>query len=253
MDISSIIAKSKQKKFLEQGDTAVRAFIDAKVQDLATQAIEQIVPKLFKEVTEGIEGEIKRLTKDVKKGDKGDTPVVGVDFEQPKDGDKGDKGDDYILTRSDKEEIASFIEVPVVEKVIEKTEVIKPIVTEIAKHETAEQIIDKINSLEERVEIKAIKGLTNWLNNLKKSIREKSGGGGGGGMGLPVHESLPLTSATTSVSTSARIAANGYALWVFYQGQMVARGVGYTVSGQTISLLFTPVDGTYLDIMFIRT
>lgn len=248
MDISSIIAKSKQKKFLQEGDTAIRAFIDAKVQDLASQAIKEIIPKLFKEVTEEIEEEIERLTKDVKKGDKGDTPKVGVDFEQPKD---GEDGKDYILTSKDKTEIASKIEVPVVEKIIEKTEVIKPIVTEVAKYETADHIADKLNTLEEKVDIKVIKGLEKWLKGIKENIREKKGGGGG--MGTPVHESLPLTAATTTVTTSARIAASGYALWVFYQGQMVARGVGYTVSGQTITLLFTPVEGTFLDIMFIRT
>jgi len=246
MDIKSIIAQSKQKKFLGEGDTAIRAFIDVKVQEMTTQAIEQIVPKLFKDITEEIENEIERLTKDVKKGDKGDTPKVGIDFRQPKD---GKPGKDYILTNKDKKDISSMIEVPIVEKIVEKTEVIKPEIKEVAKYETAEQIAEKLNTLEEKVDIKVIKGLATWLKGIKENIREKKGGG----MGTPVHESLPLTSATTTVSTSTRIAANGFALWVFYQGQMVARGVGYTVSGQTITLLFTPVDGTYLDIMYIRT
>src|SRR3990167_7289806 len=44
---------------------------------------------------------------------------------------KGEKGDTYVLTEDDKKEIANKIDVPVVEKVIERVEVIKeqPIVT----------------------------------------------------------------------------------------------------------------------------
>jgi len=38
---------------------------------------------------------------------------------------KGDKGDSYILTEADKEEISMLVDVPVVEKIIEKTETIK--------------------------------------------------------------------------------------------------------------------------------
>ena len=60
---------------------------------------------------------------------------------------------DYILTSKDKKEIADSIKVPVVEKIIEKTETIieKPIVTneikEVAMYELWEQIVEKINSL----------------------------------------------------------------------------------------------------------
>ena len=52
----------------------------------------------------------------------GKTPVKGVDYED------GTPGSDYVLTQTDKEEIAKSIDVPIVEKVIEvKTEVIKEI------------------------------------------------------------------------------------------------------------------------------
>lgn len=56
---------------------------------------------------------------------------------------KGDDGDDYILTEQDKIEIASNITVPVVEKIIEKTEVIK----EVTKKETPKQLKEKIEKL----------------------------------------------------------------------------------------------------------
>jgi hypothetical protein len=68
---------------------------------------------------------------------------------------KGDKGDDYVLTDEDRADIASKIEVPVVEKVIEKTtEVIReqPIVkTEIIKETIERQPIEtKITQTVER-------------------------------------------------------------------------------------------------------
>ena len=76
-----------------------------------------------------------------------------------KDGKSGKDGKDYVLTKSDKKEIASSIKVPVIEKVIEKTEVIKEIPEEV----TGESIVDKINELEikpeKQIDAKHIKNL----------------------------------------------------------------------------------------------
>lgn len=84
---------------------------------------------------------------------------------------KGEKGDSYVLTDEDKKAIASTITVPVVEKVIEKTEVIreKPIETikvtneikEVAVSDTAEEIREKLASLEgeDRLDASHIKNL----------------------------------------------------------------------------------------------
>jgi hypothetical protein len=91
----------------------------------------------------------------------------------------GDKGDDYVLTDQDKKDIAGSITVPVVEKVIEKTETIReiPIVTEniikeikeVAKKDDADDIRNKLETLKEdsRLDASAIKGLTN-----EKKLRE---------------------------------------------------------------------------------
>jgi hypothetical protein len=59
----------------------------------------------------------------------------------------GKDGKNYILTNLDRKRIAREIEVPVVEKIVEKTEVIReqPIVKEIAVTDNGEQIITKIN------------------------------------------------------------------------------------------------------------
>jgi hypothetical protein len=109
---------------------------------------------------------------------KGDTPKVGVDFEQPKD------GEDYVLTEADKKEIASKIKVPIVEKVIEKTEVIKeqPIVTnqivEVAKTDTGEQIISKINDSNGIIKRERVEGLDDELGKLGERISSIPRGGG---------------------------------------------------------------------------
>jgi hypothetical protein len=78
---------------------------------------------------------------------------------------KGEDGQDYILTDEDKKQIAQNIEVPIVEKVIEKTIIEKPItidktvtkVKEVAKYETAEEIASKLNTLTKQIDFKVIK------------------------------------------------------------------------------------------------
>lgn len=85
----------------------------------------------------------------------------------------GPQGDSYILTEDDKKEIANKIEVPIVEKIIEKTEIVheQPIVNEITNviegtpgkdgsPDSPVEVRDKLESLkdEERLDIKSIKG-----------------------------------------------------------------------------------------------
>lgn len=83
------------------------------------------------------------------------------------------KGDNYILTDKDKKDIASSIKVPIVNKIIEKTEVIKeiPIITnevkEVAKTDTGEQIVDKINLQPKKIESSKLD-----LSKVEKDIKE---------------------------------------------------------------------------------
>lgn len=71
------------------------------------------------------------------------------------------KGEDYVLTPEDKLEIASMIDVPVVDRVIEKTEVIRetPIITEITKVIKEALPIDE-NGLTERILSKVPENIT---------------------------------------------------------------------------------------------
>lgn len=116
--------------------------------------------------------------------------------------------------------------------------------------DTAEQVIAKINSMPGKVNLNVIAGLSQRLEHLAKTIRD-AGGKGSGGMGNVQHESKIVTPSTTSVNTTYTVAGCGYAIWTYYQGQLIMRGVHYTVSGKTINLLFTPEDGT-LDIIYFR-
>lgn len=95
----------------------------------------------------------------------------GVKYVELK-GDPGKDGNDYILTEEDKKEIASNIEVPIVEKVIEKTETIveKPSITQIVKEvavaDTAKQIAKKINTLDGEIDFAVLKNVPESVEQL---------------------------------------------------------------------------------------
>lgn len=80
---------------------------------------------------------------------------------------KGEDGTDYVLTPQDKEEIASMIEVPIVEKIIEKTEVIKeqPItritneIKEVAVGDTPEVLVEKLNTIKSKLDASVLANL----------------------------------------------------------------------------------------------
>lgn len=97
------------------------------------------------------------------KGDPGDKPtpeellaLMKPLIPKPIPGKPGKDGEDYVLTEKNKEEIAKKIKVPIVEKIVEKTEVIKekPVVTEITKliekDITPEQLAEKLLTLKKQ-------------------------------------------------------------------------------------------------------
>jgi len=150
------------------------------------------------------------------KGDKG----------EPGDkGNPGDKGDTVI-----------------VEKVIEKTEVIKeqPIIREISKitneikevavTDKPEVIAEKLNTLEEAIDQKVIKGLDKRLKNLK-------GGGKKGGSGTTVNYS-DLTSQCNGVTKTFTIPYHTRSIALFGTSfPIVFRPVvDYTISGTVLTL-----------------
>jgi len=111
---------------------------------LLKQLTEELKKKeQYEEVSYSIDIETQKKLK----GEKGNTPTTEEITELikpliPKPI-KGDDGNDYKLTENDKKEIAKTITVPVVEKIIQKTQVIK----EVYKKDTAKEIKRKLQSL----------------------------------------------------------------------------------------------------------
>lgn len=82
-------------------------------------------------------------------------------------------GSDYVLTTSDKEEIADLITVPIVEKetIVKEQPIVRETIREIPNKDSAEDIRNKLELLEgpERLSISAIHNLAEELQALKKT------------------------------------------------------------------------------------
>lgn len=196
----------------------------------------------------------------------------------PIPGEKGENGSDYIITEQDYKQIAQLVEVPVVEKVIEKTEtIIKempaevireithetvreiPTVTEIVREvaitDSVDKIVAKINTTKETIDISVIKGLSNILEKIKREVTKKGTSSGSGGMGNTQHETKNVSSATSTITTNYPISNGGYGIiGAYYQSAFIVRGEHYTVGGdrKTLTLLFTPEDNTKIDLVYVR-
>src|SRR3990167_1224731 len=84
---------------------------------------------------------------------------------------RGKDGKSYVLTDVDRKKIADSIKIPIVDRIIEKTEVIKekPVITEITKvtneikevavSDSAEEIVNKINNSEKKIHVSQIEGI----------------------------------------------------------------------------------------------
>lgn len=121
--------------------------------------------------------------------------------------------------------------------------------------DTPDQVIAKINTAKLKIKRSSIEGLEEAFAGIRSAISQKGSRSSGGGMGNVQHQHTAVSSATTTVATTSRIAGGGYALWVYYQGQLLARGTHYTVGGdqKTLTLLITPDDSTFIDIIYMRT
>jgi hypothetical protein len=165
----------------------------------------------------------------------------------------GIDGKNYVLTAKDKKDIAKSINVPIVEKTVETIIKEQPIVTEITKEvalaDTPEQIADKLNTLEDAIDAKVIKGLD--------KVVKRYAVNGGGSMGLsvghwPLHEAFTMDGVATSVSlTQGGVGAAGTACIVRYQGQTLDLTSQYSVNGNKITLVgFTPEADTIISVTY---
>jgi len=120
--------------------------------------------------------------------------------------------------------------------------------------DTPDKVINKIHESKKLIKQEKIQGFETLLRNLQRAIQERvRGGGGGGGTGNWVHQSFSTSSAITTITLSNNIAANGFAIMAFYNGQFIVRGTHYTQSGKVLTLTFTPQDSTNIDVAYVRT
>lgn len=256
--------------------------IVATVQDLKHgDVIQKMTLKVIEDIKEMHKGEPGTSIK----GDPGYTPVKGVDYGDGKTPVRGvdywTEGDISVITSvlagmipepipgktpiagedyPSREQFIDFIRTQVTSFFSDKKEMLKtdlsPLIKKITEGLDPKKIVKGINTLEDVLEQKTIKGLSTLIKNLQDSIRQKGGGsGGGGGVGMPVHQNFATSSATTTVSTAYKIAANGNFVFVFYNGQLFMKGTHYTVGGdqKTITFLQALQDSTNVSIIYIRT
>lgn len=253
-----------------EGDDA-DLFLLEKIQILET-AVENIPSDAEK--IEQVSERIAEKMAIIQKGDPGDKPVAGIDYPIP------ENGNDYILTESDKVEIAKKIQVPIIksEKIIERTETIKeqPIVTEITKIEvkevavgdTPDQVIEKVNTSsllikKERVEglldairiglanaVASMPATTSFFNGLRAKNLTIVGGtatqqGDTVSIALP-SSGLPPTTPTGTVDSSNKIfTTTTLPTIIFYDENTAINGFGCTITGTgpyTITMNIAPQD-----------
>lgn len=119
--------------------------------------------------------------------------------------------------------------------------------------DTPDQVVSKVNKASKKINLSAIERIEEELEKIRDAVRKSGGKSGGGGMGKPIHETFSGDGSTTSFTLSNNVAASGTAAWVYYNGQFLVNSTHWSVSGTTLSLTFTPEDGTSIDITYIRT
>lgn len=127
------------------------------------------------------------------------------------------------------------------------------------EEETPLEIAGKLNTKKSILDMDVIKGLKAYLKNIERAIKEKHGGGSkggsGGGTGNWLHQNTATTSATTTVTISTKVAANGYAILVRYNGKLLAHNVDYTLNNNTHVITFvgfTLENSTFVDVTWVR-
>lgn len=150
---------------------------------------------------------------------------------------KGEKGDNYILTENDKKEIASKIEVPVVEKVIET------VIKEHKKEETSEETANRLNTKEEIIEQETIVGLVKRLKKIEDDLKKKStttiiGGATGGGHIAKIHD---LSNSLDGVTKTFSLPAFWRVLSVYSTSSPVIFRpiIDYTTDASAMTITFT--------------
>jgi len=154
--LQKLIERRKQLKLAEKID--INQFIALQTQEITDQMLAELKPVILAEVKGVVESEIKLLTKETKKGDKGDKGdfVIGAKGDKGEKGSKGDKGDRGVNGVNGTNGINGKDGIDGMD----------------GSPDMPQVIADKLNTLEEKVEIKVIRNLDRILKSLQTSIRE---------------------------------------------------------------------------------
>lgn len=239
MSLRDAIRKSRMR---QQGNADdVRAYMG----EMASLRIEELFTELLAELRSAGLEEFRRIAATVKNGEKGDRgdSIIGPAGRNGRDGVDGKDGRDGKSVKG---------------KDGRDGKSIKGKDGKDGREIKTSELLKKINEATGGVKITSVAGLEEWLKNLQRAIREKTvqkggSGGGGGGMGNWLHETFSVSSATTTVTTASRAAAGGTAHILRYNGQVMAYGSQYTVSGKVYTFTFTLDDSSTVEISYVRT
>lgn len=273
--LQQILQQGKQQQLLQRlGDLRVfvEAFLIDKLTKLEISLITKIQTELTNAVTEAVY-ETGRLRETIKDGAPGYTPIKGKDYVDgktptkqelltlikpliplPEKGEPGSSPTKKQLTTL----IRSLIPEPKNGTDPRPEDVVPLVLQQLPKIDLeqhskmlSEQIDERITKQITKTTEQLYKEFTKQIKDLKQLLRH--GGGGGGGMGNWKHEVFNTSSVTTSVTLADDVAAGGSAILVRYQGQLLAHGVQYTISGRVVTLTFTLNDSTFVEVTYVRT
>jgi len=191
-----------------------------------------------------------QINSGVLKGEKGDDGLAPTKEEllaliKPLIPEKAKDGKDYVLTEGDKKEISKKIKVPIVERVIEKTEVIKeqPIVTneikEVAVKDTPQEVKGKLKQLPIKEPWFAVQHILGIDDRIRNVGGKKLGGGGGGSV-----EFFSISGTVNGSNTTFTLPRKYTNPVICYNGQVLDPDQHYSISGTTLELTTAPTSGT---------
>lgn len=93
-------------------------------------------------------------------------------------GEPGEPGKDYVLTAKDKKEIAKAVEVPVIEKIIERQPIVTNEIKEVAVGDSPDEVVEKVNTAKKKILWKQIKGVPDFAtSDTMNQVGVAAGGG----------------------------------------------------------------------------
>lgn len=206
-------SSDKQSQKFEDMNSTIKSSGDKQVQKLdeVKSALQEIskkeMPSKMDVVLSGKRDEIASAFFSMLRGDKGDS-IKGDKGDTPTDEHllslieplipepiKGDDGQDYILTERDRQQIASKIKVPIVEKVIEKTIIEQPIVKEVAIGDTPDEVVEKVNTASKKIKADRVEGMAGLMREVANYGSNPQGGATGGTNQILIKNNGTLVSA----------------------------------------------------------